>query len=296
MKIPRGLYSSNRLTILLVMAGVAVLSGCQSKKVISHWAASSVQVDGMMAESDWPAGETSYFEKQEALIGLKNDSENLYVILRFRNPMWARLIGTSGLTMWLDVDGKKNRRYGIRYRGGPMPQMPTRGGRTGGRTGGVPGDPSRQPPMRARQEEFILIYADTEEEIELDTEGSMGPAIAAAIDRGVYTYELRLPFVHENNGRYGIDSGPGMTFAIGFEAKFDIEEMMQGGGTMGGGGRGGGMGGGGRGGGGPGSIGGGGRGGGMGGGGRGGLGSGGMPTDLKIWVKTILANTPGGTE
>ena len=69
--------------------------------------------------TEWPSGSTVYFEDSGVQLGLRNDSQNLYILFRFGNQAWARAIRMGGLTLWLDNSGKKKKDIGIRYNGGP---------------------------------------------------------------------------------------------------------------------------------------------------------------------------------
>ncbi len=278
--------------LAVTLVAPLLVTACSGSSVESHWTGETVTVDGVMTEADWPAGTTTFDKKKEYLIGFRNDEENLYLVFRFSNGMWARTIRSSGLVLWLGEDGKKSKKLGLRYRGGPMPQArpgqqrdPGQGGRPTGRQG--------MPPEE--RDVFALIRADSEEEIELPTGGARGPAVASSLDRGVYTYELRIPLVDESAEGYGIATRPGAPFALGVEVVMDrrgLLGMMPGGGRTGGGGTGGMPPPGGRGGGGGGGGGMGGRGGGQGGMGGGMQGGSQMPTELKLWIKTVLAAGP----
>jgi hypothetical protein len=69
-----------------------------------------------------------YSEKSKFYYYLSNDKENIYVNLRIDDNQIQRMILRSGLTVWVNMDGKKNRKQGIKY---PVGNMSTR--RSGGR-------------------------------------------------------------------------------------------------------------------------------------------------------------------
>jgi hypothetical protein len=282
---PRSCTLLGRAALAIALIAPFLFAACSSTTVQTHWTGEAVVTDGVMSEADWPVGTTTYDEKKEYLVGFKNDAENLYIVFRFSNGIWARTIRTSGLVLWLGEEGKRSRELGLRYRGGPMPEARPGQQRDPGQRDMPPG---RQGVAPEGRNVFTLILADSDEEIELPTGGRRGPAVASSLDRGVYTYELRIPLVDKSTNRYGIKAQPGSPFTLGVEVAMDREAMisLRPGGGVPGAGQPGGMTP-------PGGQGGRGGMGGSGAGAQGGMGGSQLSTDLKLWIKTVLAPGPG---
>jgi hypothetical protein len=276
-----------KILMLLAFAGLILMGGCKNTEVQSHWSAEPVKVDGEMTE--WPSGSTVYFEDSGVQLGLRNDSQNLYILFRFGNQAWARAIRRGGLTLWLDNSGKKKKDFGIRYAGGPSPsemqegQMPNRGGFLDSLT---PEQQQRLIDMQTTAaHQIIVINKKSDQEITISAGGSSGPEVSFGSPQGTYTYEFSIPLQKSDLSHYGIGAQPGQAICLGLEwggmSESDRKRMREemGGGTPGdmGGGPPGGMGGG--------------RGGGRGGGPRGGSGMQ-PPAKQEIWVKTQLASSP----
>jgi hypothetical protein len=280
--------------LLLTLSGTVLLLSCKSTEVQSQWSAEPVKVDGEMTE--WPSGSTVYFEDTGVQLGLRNDSQNLYVLFRFSNPTWARTIRRGGLTLWLDNSGKKKKDIGIRYNGGPSPLdsgmqragMADKGGFLDSLT---PEQKERLVQWQKKDlaDQLKVIFKKSGQEIFIPTDGSSGPAVSFGSPQGTYTYEFSIPLEKSDLSHYGIGAQPGQVVSLGLEwggmSESNREHMREE--------RGGGMGGGPPGGGGmpPGGE------GGMPSGGgrpRGGRGGPGMQTSEKqeIWVKTLLASLP----
>lgn len=68
---------------------------------------------------------------------ITNDQDNIYVNLRVSNFDAKRLIASTGVTVWINADGKKARKVGIKYPSTP----PRRGG--GNQAGGPPAQNQR---------------------------------------------------------------------------------------------------------------------------------------------------------
>lgn len=271
----------------LVVVGSIFLGGCKTQEVSSHWSAQPVQVDGQM--TDWAGIPTTYFEDSAVQLGLCNDSDRLYVIFRYNNQTWARLIRMGGLTLWLNNSGKKKKDFGIRYTGGPsLSEMQGQGmaGEGGFWESLTPEQKKRLQQRKAMTDQITVVGKKDQPEVALPVDGFRGLAVASADLKGVYTYEFSIPLKKIDLASYGLDAQPGQPICLGLEwglSEEDRQRMMKemGGGPPGGGrgGMGGGLPGGG--------------GGGM--GGRGGPGGGSrpqMPGKQEIWVKTVLATSP----
>lgn len=115
--------------LLLTLSSIFFLASCKSEKAEIYWSAEPVQIDGQMTE--WAGKPTNYLGKSGVQLSLRNDSENLYVLFRFSNQEWARLIRMGGVTLWLDNSGKKKKDFGLRYTGGPSPSEMQKTGMTG---------------------------------------------------------------------------------------------------------------------------------------------------------------------
>jgi len=205
---------SGRYSLLLVAVIVttASLPGCKELDLDTAWTAGPIKIDGVSTE--WADLETTYFDEDRLLIGLSNDGENLYLLIRFGDPAWIQTMRMGSLTVWLDKDGKKRTEFGIRYFGGPEP------GRIADRT---PSGETRITPTR-----LTVIAGDPDGEISIPTDGSKGPAAAFRITSAIYTCEMSIPFLDGSDAKYGIDVEPGHSVMIGLNLKVDREQLLQG--------------------------------------------------------------------
>ena len=272
--------TSHHVLLFVSIIAIGLLASCNSLETESAWSETPMSVDGLA--DDWRGTNISYLEDNSASLGLANDSTRLYILLRFRDPRWASTIRRSGLTFWIDAEGGKSKDFQLRYRGGPS-QEELRAFR--GET--APRDMDRRMDMMmpdTNQPLFTCLDEGRIIEMEIPTDGSLGPAAAFSLDEGFFTYEFSLPLEESSVRYYGLSVVPGQWVGVG--AKWG-EVGRQGGGIPGGPG---GMGG--R------PSGGGGKGGGMGGGisGGGRRGGGGqrseMPEGQEIWLTTRLADLP----
>lgn len=253
-------------------------------EMTSHRIDQPMPVDG--TRIGWPDGSILFFSKEEVFIGATNDADNLYLVLQFRNPDWARWIRMGGLTVYLDPEGKKGKDFKLKFTGGPtMKEIMAVSGKSGsGQDRRMPeNSEGLGPGANDEVENPFLCYQKrflTEKAIPMD--GTEGPAVAGAMDKEFFVYEFSIPLKESTVKMFGLGAKPGKPIGVGF-IWGDLEMKRPGG--MSGGGRGGGGGFPGGGGGGmpP--------GGGPGGGSGRGRGPGGMGTPEKqeIWVKVRLA-------
>jgi hypothetical protein len=280
------------LALLFLCTRFAPTAQCKDATVAAQWTQQIVTFSGQ--RSDWPNGSIGSLEGKEASLGLSNDSQNVYVMLFFRNEQWARMIKSTGLTLWLDPQGKKKKQFMVKLVGGPSwEDLMKASGR----------DPAKQqdrmPPgmdykMKEKQGSdttFTCFQKDYIIEKPIPLNGQEGPAAVFATDKGFFIYEFSVPLKESSVLYYGLGARPGQNISLGLIWGEMDQEHMRGKGEGSEGGMGGGMGGG------PG--GGGGMGGGMGGPG-GGMGPGGgpggqrgggfkMPEKQEVWLKVQLA-------
>lgn len=252
----------------------------------SQWVAMPITVDG--DADDWENIPTTYLEDEGVVLGMCNDSTNVYVLFRIRDARSAMSIRRAGLTIWLNSEGKEKKKFGVRYNGGPSlseirelmtdeeEEMfseipPERMDRMGRRFSGI-------------EDRFTVFYDGEDKSDSIPTDGSRGPAVSYASSNGLYTYEFSIPLQNSDYGIYGMGALFDEDICIGPEWGGRPDDRGPGGGMGRGGGPGGGMGGG--------SGGRGGRGGGRGGGPPGGSRMG-PSEEHEFWVTTKLALPDG---
>ncbi len=98
----------------LVILAVCLAGFSKEKAVESMWRASPLSIDG--ADDDW-AGDTLSFEKKfEVNYAFQNDADNLYVLFIFKDPLYLSTIKDTGMTFWINTEGKKKKKYGITFK------------------------------------------------------------------------------------------------------------------------------------------------------------------------------------
>jgi hypothetical protein len=147
-------------------------------------------------------------------LGLANDSQAVYILIRFADPQWAQQIRRGGMTIWLDETGGREQRFGLRYNGGPAPSDSNHA------------FPMNIPPQRAEQmrenlkprpERLIVVDRRAEQLVPLDSANEYGLAAKYAFADGFYCYEVRIPLQIISADFYGIKTTAGQTIGLGIE-------------------------------------------------------------------------------
>ncbi|MEE4311452.1 MAG: hypothetical protein V2J62_06235 [candidate division KSB1 bacterium] len=202
---------------ILAMVLFLFIASCSNHTMTKNqWADPSVSTDGV--DSEWESASLTIPKDIDIAIGTQNDSENLYVMCRFTDQILAHRIGMMGITLWFDQSGKKNKEYGVRYRGSSelinnLQKMVEREGDRPERISEM----SR--PMGGRQPQKNdhmpdpgnIVYIQQGKEIELNEQQVDGPGAASSFSDGVYVYEFRLPFPAtgqmKDNVKLGVELG-----------------------------------------------------------------------------------------
>lgn len=219
------------LPLFLAIGMVSVASG-KDTEMKSIRVTEPLSVDGSRA--DWPRGSTVVPDDPAVVVGVCNDSSRMYVLLCFRSPMWAQTVRETGLTLWLDTQGKKHKDFMLRLIGGvPMEQIMTAMEKTPrNETEAMPSNmPGRMPQREKETKDRLLFYQKdlmTEKEIPID--GSAGPAVAFSYENNLFVYEFSIPLSKSELLRYGLDTKPGQVISVGYKwGEIDQKGLSEGG-------------------------------------------------------------------
>jgi hypothetical protein len=209
----RSLYmaAAGALIILLLAAG------CKEKETIlqSNWGHSEFEGSGSLLNRSRPM---TYLEDERMNIGLQNDADNFYMILRTSDKHIRSQVKRGGLTIWFDPAGGNKRAFGIRYPLG-IPKSEFK----------IPKDKYQRPDSTRMQFEAkldSLVNLDTLEVLDsLKNEErkylkSDIPDLAISLTDtlGMMIYELRMPLKAKSDSSYAVGANPGQAVGIGFES------------------------------------------------------------------------------
>lgn len=206
----------NSLPFLLIFVSLIIIiltAGCKELIVSSHWISQPVTIDGQI--DDWGDLPVSYFKDQDAVVAVCNDSSRLYLQFRTKNADWARTIKMSGLTVYVDNQGKKNKDFYLKFTGGP--DNPLFHGLQGNDSVKVRQDipPEMRDRIKNKKPELICFDKKRYLDKQIPMSGSEGPAVGFGSEYGFYIYEFSVPLHKSTVNDYGIEATPGQKMSIG---------------------------------------------------------------------------------
>lgn len=107
-----------KISLLSFLVLAVCLVGFSKERIVeSIWTESSVKIDGF--NDDWVDNTLNFEKKVEVDYAFKNDANNLYILFVFKDPKYLSTVGGirgTGMTLWLNTEGKKKKRYGINFK------------------------------------------------------------------------------------------------------------------------------------------------------------------------------------
>lgn len=211
---------------LAVLAAVAaaVAGACGSgapeppgQLLDSRVPSADITVDGL--RQDWE-GNLTRVGGRDVFAGFHRTGDALYMAVVSQDPGFDARVFRSGLTVWFDTAAARRRAHGIRFPVfGP-------GARSRLRADSAPGRPDRERLLRAAGTDVVLV---TEEagETRVSPAESEGLEVAASVDRGLFTWELRVPLVplDGDGSPHALAAAPGDTISVGLQAGGDQGEL-----------------------------------------------------------------------
>ncbi len=262
-----------RLLLLLGFLSTTMALTAHADDVQSVWNQEAVTIDGWANE--WQGQGYSYFNDENTALAIRNDADNLYIIILSQDKRYVPSLARGGITFWLNPKANKDKQLGFEYKT-PLRMRPPENNSQGSDR------PARQ--WRGRRDtvtSFTMISGDQKQAIGQDS--PTGTKAAATIDNGKYCCEIQIPVSELKDHGIDLQSLKEGELGLGIESgKFERPERRDGGfgeGGFHGGFNGGGM-----------------QGGGMRGEGRGKFEGGRrgdfvQPEQLKMWVKVALAKS-----
>jgi hypothetical protein len=209
-----------RINLIFFLSVILLLSGC-NKETESHYSQQKFIIDGMLDE--WTDHPLLTLEGQPVSLGIKNDKENLYLMLATRSERMVRTFQNHGLTLWLNTDNKKNKEFGlVVYPDFDLPERKEQGMIE------LQISPEKLEKIKQRREEMkgkteVVIKSNR---ITLTSdEGSI--ATGYANYKGVYLIELKVPFGPYDLIDHNYTFQPNEKIKIGFMSGMNRDEMKE---------------------------------------------------------------------
>ena len=204
------------------------IPGISAEKIVqSQWTATAPTIDG--SNSDWEGGTLTLYKKAKVDYAFRNDADNLYVIFIFNEPSreYLSTIQQSGITLWLNTDGKKKKNYGIRFgiktvsADNYIQIVEEMMGES------MPEEKKQQIKAKESYQIFHNEVIDKQGEAPPIASGPTAPAFNTGGGRETVVYEFKVPLNKNEASPVGIGTAPGGSLTIGFEWGGTTKEMRQ---------------------------------------------------------------------
>ncbi len=214
------------LTAGLILLAVSLVA-CGSQELNSAWRDREVAIDGV--DDEW-SGAVYYIDKENIAVGLLNDGSYLYICLATVDFRKVQQVIGSGLTVWFDPQGGKNKAFGINFPLGM--QRPQWDRETEKRSMPLPGediaslDRLREMVEASASEMMILGPGKTQQRM-MPVAGSQEIKVKLRYSGGKLVYELRVPLVRDAQHPDAIGLRERQLVGVGFETAEIDREMMR---------------------------------------------------------------------
>ncbi len=101
------------LPIAVSVLAIVFVVSAKEKTFESIWAVSPLTIDGLV--SDWEGSPLHMEKKVKTEYAFRNDADNLYVLFKFNDLKYLSSIEITGMTLWIDTSGKKDKDRGIKF-------------------------------------------------------------------------------------------------------------------------------------------------------------------------------------
>ncbi len=208
-----------------LFVAVWLLAGCSGARVESRWRSHEINPNGL--DEEWSGTPQYYDEKKQVVVKIMNDDESIYLCVAVNDRELKKKLMMSGLTVWIDPEGGKERKYGVRL---AMKQR-----RRPSKTSNSQRDQRMKeerdrmsaespPPFKAPESlEVIHPFADESSKMTMEVARHAGVAVGVGRPNGRLVFEYRIRTGGEN---YVLSLDMGSHVGIG------IESGKMGGGVM----------------------------------------------------------------
>ncbi len=182
--------------IFTLLAILLATGGCApTPELHSDWTSRPGVAGGH--DREWQMDNALRDEKSQVVLGVRNDSDFLYLRLTTASRATQRLLRRAGLTVWLDATGKKAETYGIRFplaKESDGPAAPP---------GGDWQPPDQTPTAdqggeEGQEAEIVTTPDSAGERLPVAELAKQGFAMQLSLRQGVLIYELRVPLASQD--------------------------------------------------------------------------------------------------
>jgi bisphosphoglycerate-dependent phosphoglycerate mutase len=217
-------YLSTGIIMISLALMISSPAAWARDEAVSLWVEAPIQVDG--SEQDWAVESLINEKKYSVDYGFKNDGDYLYSVFIFHDPEYLSTIQQTGMTLWLNAEGKKKKHHGIRFRQLAIPAekyielIESQGGAL---------TEIQKQQIRSKKQHVVpnvFIVNKDEEFIRPDEEYKLA-VFNSTQSQDRIVYEFAVPLEKPADDAFGIGVQPGQSIKVAFEWGGMTEEMKQ---------------------------------------------------------------------
>jgi len=208
-----------RNSLPLLAAALGLLSAAWGAAVVeSRWAAEPPRIDGQTSE--WGQVVMNPQKNLGVDLAFRNDADNLYVLVVFKDRRYLSSIEFTGLTLYFSPAGKKQKDFGVRFlrKNATAEELIGRLEKQGQVL-----TEEKKAEIRAKPAYFLFDAEAVNKKGEvIPPLGALGETQPPAFRlsgsaEGSVVYELRVPLASRDVHPAGVGSEPGGSIKLGFE-------------------------------------------------------------------------------
>ena len=201
-----------KIIILSVVVVTVLLIGCNRIELQSSWRDRTIKIDGN--DEDWK-DQKYYIREKNITVGVMNDERYLYLCFYPTNRKLSELLLKQGLTIWFNGEGKKKKDFGINFPLGLKSVMKDRSKTDSNFRDVEPEMTEKMVEKMSTKLEILNSKKNDKKIVEIDN--LVGMEIALDIQKGVFIYELKIPYKHNQVYSATIGAEPGSEICLYFE-------------------------------------------------------------------------------
>lgn len=215
------------ISLVIFMLVIATTGFSKEKIVESKWTTQPPIIDGL--DDDWSEDVLTSEKKVRVDYAVRNDAQNMYLLFVFKEPKFLSSINATGITLYFNTEGKKNKDHGIHF----IKKQVTADELIAylEKQSEVLTEEQRQ--SVKSKPAYILYKAEMvgkkgkEDSEATQTPGTLRPAFKIKKKGNKVIYEFRVPLTKSETSLGGIGAEPGHSVKIGFEWGGVTDEMKK---------------------------------------------------------------------
>ncbi|MCK5051078.1 MAG: hypothetical protein KAS53_05025 [Candidatus Cloacimonetes bacterium] len=210
-----------KIVIFSVLVVAVLLTGCNSIELQSSWKDRTVIIDGN--DEDWK-DQKYYIREKNITVGVMNDERYLYLCFYPTNRKLSELLLKQGLTIWFNGEGKRKKDFGIKFPLGLKNMVKDRS-KIDSNFRDI--EPEMMEKMvNEMSNKLEILGSEKNNGKTVGIKNLVGVEIALGVQKGVFVYELKIPYKHNQVYSATIGAEPGSEICLYFEtSEIDFEEM-----------------------------------------------------------------------